>query len=472
MKSRIPVGGVLCVRCALMAAALACLVVPVRSVAEAGKEVKQRPNVVVIVADDLGYADLGCQGSKDVRTPQIDALAAGGVRFTNGYVSCPVCSPTRAGLMTGRYQQRFGHEFNPGPPAQASPQFGLPLEEKTIAERFKAAGYVTGCVGKWHLGLRDAYLPTSRGFDKFFGFPHGSHSYIDARADSVNPILRGTKAVEKEEYLTDAFTREAVAFIDHHRDEPFFLYLAYNAIHTPMQAPAKYLDRFPNVADSKRRTMLAMLSAMDDGVGEVMAKLRQARLDERTLVVFVSDNGGPTARNGSRNDPLRGFKGQVLEGGIRVPFMMAWEGRLPAGKVYERPVISLDILPTALASAGITPAADWKLDGVNLLPHLTGEKPEAPHETLFWRFGPQSAIRQGRWKLIEHQGDAPQLYDLAADVGEQNDLAIKMPDKVKALQQVYQSWNVQLAAPRWPGAGQGAGRAKLQRAAKGDKAPW
>jgi len=409
----------------------------------------RRPNVVIIVADDLGYADLGVQGAADIATPHTDSIARNGVRFTNGYVSCPVCSPTRAGLMTGRYQQRFGHEFNPGPAAQAAANFGLPLTETTFAERMKKLGYATGMSGKWHLGYRSEYHPQKRGFDEYFGFLGGAHSYLNARADAANPIARGFEPVDEKEYLTDALAREAVAFIARHRGQPFFLYLAFNAVHTPMEAPPKYLDRWKSIADPRRRTLAAMLSAMDDGVGAVLAKLRETGLEDNTLIVFVSDNGGPTPANASRNDPLRGFKGQVLEGGIRVPFLMQWKGRVPAGTVYHQPVIALDILPTAVAAAGGSIPPDARLDGVNLLPFITGKASGAPHERLHWRFGEQYALRAGGWKLTGLGAAPPQLYHLDQDIGEAKDLAAAEPARLKELLALHRDWNSQLAEPLW-----------------------
>ncbi|MEW6211032.1 MAG: sulfatase-like hydrolase/transferase, partial [Acidobacteriota bacterium] len=328
----------------------------------------RRPNILLIVADDLGYADLGVQGCKDIPTPNIDSIARGGVRFTNGYVSCPVCSPTRAGLMTGRYQQRFGHEFNPGPAAQAEEDFGLPLSEVTLAYRLKALGYATGMFGKWHIGYKPEMHPMRRGFDEFFGFLGGAHSYINPNERRANPILRGNEVISERSYLTEAFAREAVSFIERHHNESFFLYLPFNAVHAPMQATEKYRSRFASITDERRRTFAAMLSAMDDAVGQVLARLRELKLEENTLIFFISDNGGPTLQTTSRNDPLRGYKGQVLEGGIRIPFLIQWKGRVPAGKVYDRPVISLDIHPTALAAAGGKITGELKLDGRNLLP--------------------------------------------------------------------------------------------------------
>ncbi len=408
-----------------------------------------RPNVVVIVADDLGYMDLGVQGCQDVPTPNIDSIARSGVRFTDGYVSCPVCSPTRAGLNTGRYQQRFGHEFNPGPAAQAEAVFGLPLTETTLANRMKSLGYATGMVGKWHLGYRPELHPLRRGFDEFFGFLGGAHSYVNALADKANPILRGTEAVDEKEYLTDAFTREALAFLDRRRKEPFFLYLTYNAVHGPMEPVEKYTSRFPGIADPRRRTFAGMLSALDTGVGAVLKTLQDNGLAENTLIFFVSDNGGPTPGNTSRNAPLRGFKGQVLEGGIRVPFMMQWKARVPAGVVYRRPVIALDIVPTAVAAAGGKIPADAALDGVSLLPFVTGKNQAAPHEALYWRFGQPAAIRKGDFKLVRQEQETWQLHNLAEDIGEAKDLAAANPAKAKELQAAWDAWNAQLMAPRW-----------------------
>ncbi len=408
-----------------------------------------RPNVVVIVADDLGYADLGVQGCRDVPTPHIDSLARWGIRCTNGYVSGPVCSPTRAGLMTGRYQQRFGHEFNTGPVQQAGEEVGLPLGERTMAEYLKAAGYATGCVGKWHLGYAPAFHPLKRGFDEFYGFLGGAHSYLDSGVGTNHPILRGTQPVDEREYLTDALGREAVDFVRRHKERPFFLYLAFNAVHTPMHAVEKYRSRFPTIDDPQRQTFAAMLSAMDDAVGAVLAALRDAGVEENTLIFFLSDNGGPTPVNTSRNDPLRGRKGQVLEGGIRVPFLVQWKAQLPRGQVYEQPVVALDILPTALAAAAIAPPGDVPLDGVNLLPYLRGQRDAPPHEALYWRSGARRAVRSGDWKLVREGGQQWQLFHLGRDIGEANDLAAEHPDVVRQLTALYQAWDKQLAEPRW-----------------------
>jgi arylsulfatase A-like enzyme len=420
----------------------------------------RRPNVVILLADDLGYADLGFQGCKDIPTPNLDALAKSGVRCTNGYVSGPYCSPTRAGLLTGRYQTRFGHEFNPGGRDSGA---GLPLAETTIADRFGANGYATGLVGKWHLGEADKFLPQKRGFKDHFGFLGGAHSYFPGAGA---PIFRGSDVVVEREYLTDAFAREAIGFIDRHKAEPFFLYLAFNAVHTPLQATDDRLKKFDSIADKTRRTYAAMTLAMDEAVGRVLDKLRAEKLEDDTLIFFFSDNGGPTMPgttiNGSINAPLRGSKRTTLEGGIRVPFVVSWKGKLPAGKTYESPVIQLDILPTALTAAGVAVPAEWKLDGVNLLPYLEGKNTAAPHDTLYWRFGAQMAIRQGDWKLVRYdpaadgdkaKGATPaKLYNLARDIGEANDLAAKEPERLKDLEAAWQKWNAELVRPLW-GAG-------------------
>lgn len=409
-----------------------------------------RPNIIVIVGDDLGWGELSVQGfTKDIPTPHLDSIAQNGVRFTNGYVSCPVCSPTRAGLITGRYQQRFGHEFNPGPEEQSADTFGLPLSEATLPSLLKKAGYDTGMVGKWHLGYRPEYHPLRRGFDEFFGFLGGAHPYLDPGSRAA-PILRGTEKVEEKEYLTDAFTREAAAFVSKKRAAPYFLYLTYNAVHNPLESTGNYLTRFPSIPEGKRRTFAAMLSAMDDGVGTILKSLRESKQLDNTLLFFISDNGGPTLQTTSGNGSLRGYKGQTLEGGIRVPFMAQWPGRIAAGRTESAPAISLDIFPTALSAAGTPPTSN--IDGVNLLPRLArGAKPvPAEQRSLYWRFGAQAALRRGDWKLVRQGADDPwQMYNLSTDIGESKDLAPAEPERLKSLAADWQSWNAQLAAPLW-----------------------
>ena len=440
--------------------------------ARIGSEAAQprRPNIVVIVADDMGYGDIGVHGGKDIPTPAIDSIARNGVRFTDAYVSAPYCSPTRAGFLTGRYQQRFGHEFNIAPVGYEN--YGLPLSETTLASRLKAAGYRTAAFGKWHEGSADRFHPMERGFDEFFGFLHGGHTYFGI-GPPTSPVLDGRKPVEKMGYLTDEFADRAVSFIERHRTQPFFVYLAFNAVHVPLQAIDTYLKRFAHLPEGNRRTYAAMLSAMDDGIGRTLKALRDSKLEENTLVVFFSDNGGPTivgGVNGSTNTPLRGSKRQTFEGGIRVPFMMQWPGRLPRGQVDSRPIIQLDLFPTALAAANVPVDPKWQLDGVNLLPLLT-EKLTAPaHDVLYWRLGGMMAIRKGDWKLLKMNDQAFQadpsvlsdlsgveLYNLKADIGETKNLASSEPGKVKELIAAWKQWNQGLAKPLWPPPPRGAG---------------
>lgn len=404
---------------------------------------KRKPNIVVILADDLGYADTGFQGLKDIPTPHIDQLAAGGMRFTNAYVSAPVCGPSRAGLVTGRYQNRFGLEFN----AHGQHDPGMELKEKTIADVLKSAGYATGIVGKWHLGDEPEYHPLSRGFDEFFGFLGGMHDFIVNEQGTNFLIQRGRQKVAEKQYLTDAFAREAVDFIGRHKDEPFFLYLSFNAVHAPLESLAKYTDRFPTMRPGKRRTYAGMLSAMDDAVGAVTAQLRKTGVEQDTLVIFLSDNGGPTPETTSRNTPLRGYKKDLFEGGIRVPMAAAWKGRIAPGSVCHDPVTALDIVPTAAALAGAAVSAERPVDGVDLTGVLAGGA--APDRPLYWRFGSKQALRQGKWKYVrEGQGPA-MLFDLDADVGETTNLADKHPEILARLQEQFGKFDAQMEPPRF-----------------------
>ena len=446
-----------------------------------------RPNVVFIVADDLGYGELGCYGGRDIPTPQLDALAAGGVRFTNGYVTAPFCAASRAALLTGRYQTRFGFEFNPIGAKNAAPGIGLPVAEKTVADHLRDTGYATALVGKWHLGGTAEFHPQRRGFDEFFGFLHEGHTYVPApwhgvttwlrrRAlpdagrgrwtspdgrivwsthlntnepdyDADNPILRNSQPADERGNLTDAFTREACDFIGRHRAQPFFLYLAYNAVHSPMQGADAYLQRFAHIEDIHRRIFAAMLAQLDDSVGQVLARLRETGVADRTLIVFLSDNGGPTKELTSSNAPLRGGKGELREGGIRVPFIASWSGRIPAGRVVDDPVGAMDATAAALEVAGVQ-RGKFKLDGVSLLPLLTTQTKPDPGRALFWRVGKKNALRRGDWKLIR-EGAAWQLYDLTRDIGETNDLAAQEPARVKQLASLWDEWNAQQIEPRW-----------------------
>jgi len=435
------------------------------------------PNLVIILADDLGYGDVGAYGSEVISTPNIDALASSGVRFTDGHVAAAVCSPSRAALMTGRYAQRFGYHFND------NARTGLPLTETTIATRLKQAGYATGAVGKWHLGWTSEQKPMARGFDEFFGMASGSifiepgtpgsetATFMPVPKTRQRPIYRGDQEVEVTEYLTDVLNREAIDFIDRHHEQPFFLYLAHYAPHTPLQATAKYLKRYAHIEDQPTRIFAAMVSAVDDSVGAVMGALRSHGIADDTLVVFLSDNGCALYIQGAcSNAPLNGGKRHQFEGGIRVPFMMSWPARLPAGKVSAVPVSSIDIAATFLAATGAD-QMPTEFDGVDLLPFVTGHTEGSPHDRLFWRAGPNRAIRDGRWKLWQvnrtteevfdsiipgrllpdwqapkgsPHGQLTLLYDLEADIGERNNLAAERPEVVEDLIERLDKWNAEM----------------------------
>ena len=413
-----------------------------------------KPNILVIVADDLGYADVGFQGCKDIPTPNLDKLATRSLRCTNGYVTHPFCSPTRAALLTGRYQQRFGHENNPvwNPEDTVS---GLPLSQTTLPQVLKTAGYVTGAVGKWHLGAHPQFHPNRRGFDEYVGFLGGGHIYLPGAKGGVEyniPIDRNGTPEPLKEYITDFFGHEASAFITRHKSEPWFLYLAFNAPHTPLQATEKQLSRVQGITDEIRRNYDGLVVGLDDAVGEVLGALHDSGQDEKTLVFFMSDNGGPVGVTHSDNAPLRGAKGQVFEGGVRVPFLVSWPGRLAQGKDYALPVSSLDVFATAVALAGAKVPEDHPLDGVNILPFLAGEKSGAAHEHLFWRTSHGTwAVREGDWKLLNMGNANDQCFDLAADIGEASDLAAAKPEVTAKLKSSYAAWNAENIAPVFSG---------------------
>jgi arylsulfatase A-like enzyme len=409
-------------------------------------------NIILVIADDLGYNDLGSYGAADIPTPHIDALANRGVRFTNAYATASVCGPSRAGLMTGRYQQRFGFEDNTGIPAYQPEHVGLPTDEITMATALKERGYTTGMVGKWHLGIDQKYHPLERGFDEFFGFLPGGRGYFDtSKLRKKNPLMRGMRAIRESEYLTDAFTREAAAFIAKHRDSPFFLCVSYNAIHTPYQTYGKYLQRVADIEDDSRKIYAAMVASLDEGVGRIVNALRENGLAERTLIAFISDHGG-TGTEAEENIPLRGRKSDQYEGGIRIPYIVSAPGLLEGGSEYAALVSSLDLFPTFLALTEGTDAHQplaKPLDGENLLPYLKKEKAGAPHDYLFWRRQQDRAARSGSWKIIS-QGSGPvQLYDLSSDPSEGKDLAQSMPEKLAALNRAHARWEAELIDPRW-----------------------
>jgi len=413
---------------------------------------RRPPNVVLIFADDLGYGDTGVYGSEAIPTPHIDALAGGGTRFTNAYVTAASCSPSRAGLMSGRYQQRFGFEFNTsGAAITHRSHRGLDPAAPILADVLKRAGYVTGMFGKWHLGTQPQFHPQSRGFDEFYGFLAGAHSFFPAKRDEpiYSTVMRGKEPLVEPEYLTDAIARETVKFIDAHQDEPFFAYVPFNAVHTPIEATKKYQDRFPNVSDAKRRDYYAMTSALDDAVGTIVECIQRCELTEQTLVIFLNDNGGPTYTGVQSNGPLRLGKLFLFEGGVRVPMIVRWPGKLPEGVEFEKATSSLDVFPTVCAAAGIELPAEIELDGVDLIPYLTGKNSVAPHESLFWSNGPNIAVRHGNWKLVKSH-DHVWLFDLSEDLGETNNLAKSRPEIVDQLEQAYRGWRAEMKPPAWP----------------------
>lgn len=415
-----------------------------------------KPNIVLILSDDLGYADIGAHGCKDIPTPNIDRIGQQGVRLTDAYANGSFCTPTRAALMSCRYQQRFGIEDLGGP---------LPSQAHTLPERLRAAGYKTAMVGKWHLGSTEGFTPVDRGFDEFFGFVGGGHQYViqpNGKGEYNAPILRNKEPVNEHRYLTDAFGEEAAAFIEreHQSSQPFFLYLAFNAVHSPLQAIEKYTARFPQITDQKRRTYAAMLSAMDDAIGLLFTKLEQTGKLQNTLIFFTNDNGGPTTRNavnGSLNTPLRGSKCETFEGGVRVPMLVRWPEVIKPGSIYSKPAITFDISATALGAAGANAAG---IDGVDLIPFLTGKADASPHQILFWRSRTMSnnyGARQSDWKYVHStEGDAvsgpkqtparDMLFNLADDLSEQHDLSAQNPSKLAELKMLYEKWSNEVDA--------------------------
>lgn len=466
----------------------------------------RKPNVIVIVADDLGYGDTSAYGSTRVRTPNIDALAADGVRFTQGYASHPVCSPSRAALMAGRAQTRFGYEFNPVGRDRTT---GVARSEVLLPQVMKDAGYATGMVGKWHLGQPQGYHPLDRGFSSFYGvlagatsfmtrYAPGDESYIPPstrtsfgsaegltfRPDATEaeimtavraaaPVFDGRKPVEVDEYLTDAFTEHALSFIDRNKDRPFFLYLAHTAPHTPLQAPERYIARNRHIADKGQRVYAAMITALDDSVGAIRQRLKAAGIERDTLIVFLSDNGCAAYVEGAcANTPLTGFKRDHLEGGVRVPYIVAWPGHIPGGRVDDQVVSTLDVAPTVAAMAGTR--MPKVADGLDLSGYLTGHAPAPGERRLFWRTGPNFAIRDGDWKMwianiapageevsaativpdgmvatVSPLGQHVMLYDLKADLAESRNLATERPEVVARLKAEIAAWDKGNIPAQW-----------------------
>ena len=437
----------------LILAGVALTAMLVTCAAMGGNAVEARkPNVIVILADDMGYADLGCQGTvDDVRTPHIDTLAANGVRFTQAYVTAPQCGPSRAGMLSGRYQNRFGFESN-----EWAYTPGIPRSVPLISNYIKEEGYATGYIGKWGVTSRHHSYPPKRGFDESYWVQDGNIYFPDTPSKFNTQMKRGMDPIDMKEYSTDAFGREAIAFIQRHKQDPFFLFVSYITPHEPMEAKEEDLARFAHIEDPLRRTTLAMIVCMDDNVGRMMDVLREEKLEEDTLIFFLSDNGGYPG-NGSLNTPYRGTKSQMLEGGIHVPFIMQWKGTLPADEVYAEPVISLDVLPTTLAAAGGEVKPEWELDGVNLLPFILGEEEGVPHEALFWRYKAWStkpeqdgwAIREGDWMLVRNgwAQTPPALYNLAKDPKQKDDQSKTQPERFTNLLKRWNAWDSKNVTP-------------------------
>lgn len=422
-----------------------------------------KPNIVFILADDLGYADAGCLGSTDLRTPHIDCLASEGVKFTDFYANAPVCTPTRCGFMTGRWQQRVGLEFAFGyqveqfrrvngewKPETDIHALGLPLSEITIAQRLKSAGYATGAFGKWHLGYRDEFNPTKRGFDEYFGVLLGHADYYrHAYYDGTYAMRDGLEPVKREGYSTDLINERAVEFVRKHAKEPFFLYVPHQAVHAPWQPPGhpeSPMVTKENMHHGSRAIYVSMVEKIDAGVGMLLAELEKQKIADNTLVVFSSDNGGERFSN---NRPLFHHKATVWEGGIRVPCLMRWPAKFPKGMITHQPAITMDLTATFLAIAGVDSPKDKPLDGINLLPLLSGAQPPA-ERTFFWRIDRSNrkmkAVRHGNWKYVNDGNTMDLLFDLASDIGERRNLGYEQPEILADLKERLKNWEAEMDA--------------------------
>ena len=429
------------------------LIVSIFATVSFAQKTNERPNVIIIYADDMGWGDVGYHGFDDILTPNIDKLANDGVYFTQGYVSSSICSPSRCGLLTGVYQQRFTNGQNN---RENDPHLELFKKQAMMPEILKTAGYYSGVIGKWHLGEEESLRPNKRGWDEFYGFLGGSHSFFSAKKTytknlDFRPMYRNNDIIDYEGYTTDVFTDEAIDFIKRNHPEktgnPFLLYVAYNAVHFPWEAPDKYIQPCNFIKSQNRRLLAGMVLGMDHGVGRIVETLNAEGLTKNTMVVFISDNGSPRGQLGdmSSTGPFRGWKGDCLEGGTRVPFIIKWPGEIEAGTRYRNPVINLDILPTIASFVGLEDVDKYNFDGVNLLPFISGEilSEKLPHENLYWKRGRDWAIRQGDWKLVvEYQKDnnKPMLFNLKNDMGERKNLSNEFPEKVEELKDAYDQW--------------------------------
>ncbi|WP_229201258.1 sulfatase [Arcticibacterium luteifluviistationis] len=419
---------------------------------------QKKPNIVLLFADDAGYADFGFHGSTEMKTPNLDRLAKQSVRATQAYVSDPTCGPSRAGLLTGKYQQRFGYEENNVPgfmsPVSAADglEMGLPLEEKTIADYLKKVGYTSAIFGKWHQGGADRFHPLKRGFDTFAGFRGGARSffaYPKPPADPQNKFEYGfNNFQEPQKYLTDLLADEAVKFISENKEKPFFAYVAFNAVHTPMEATEEDLAQFPNLKGD-RKVAAAMMLAMDRACGKILDHLDKEGLTENTIVIFTNDNGGPIEHNASINAPLAGAKASHLEGGIRVPFLIKWPGHLTANTTYDLPISTLDFLPTFYAVGGGNSKELTDLDGVDIMPFLSGKEEARPHEIMYWKKDARCVVREGDWKFIRYPDRPAELFRIDKDRSEQVNLATQYPDRIKEMYKMAFDWEVTLERPRW-----------------------
>lgn len=426
----------------------------------ATSETSKRPNIILLFADDAGYADFGFQGSKEMITPNLDKLAKEGVRFTQAYVTHPTCGPSRAGLITGKSQYRFGYEENNVPTfmsavsAADGDEMGLPVEEKTMGEYLQERGYSTAIYGKWHLGGADRFHPTKRGFDEFYGFRGGARSYFEYTAEPAEPLNKMEHGFgnfeEHKGYLTDVLAEDATIFMEKNvkANQPFFAFLSFNAVHTPMDAKPEDLAKFPNL-QGNRKIVAAMTLALDRATGTIMDKLEELGIEDNTIVIFTNDNGGPSDKNASNNLPLSGIKSTHLEGGIRVPFIMKYPGKVKANSTYDFPISTFDLLPTFFAAAGGDTGNLKDIDGVDLLPYINGQNTERPHETLFWKRDARAAIRKGDWKLIRFPDRPAELFYIPDDERELNNLASKEPERYKEMYKELFAWETTLERPRW-----------------------
>lgn len=419
---------------------------------------QERPNIILLYADDAGYADFGFHGSKEMKTPNLDRLAKQSVKCTQAYVSDPTCGPSRAGLLTGKYQQRFGYEENNVPgymsPVSATDgiEMGLPLEEKTIADHLKTQGYTSAIFGKWHQGGADRFHPLQRGFDVFAGFRGGARSffaYPKPPADVQNKFEYGfNNFQEPQKYLTDLLADETIDFIGKNKNKPFFAYVAFNAVHTPMEATEEDLALFPNLSGD-RKIAAAMNFAMDRACGKILDYLEVQGLADNTIVIFSNDNGGPIEHNASVNKPLTGAKATHLEGGIRVPFLIKWPGKLKPNSTYDLPISTLDLLPTFYVAAGGNYAKLGDIDGVDLAPFLTGMTKERPHQIMYWKKDARCVVREGDWKFLRFPDRPAELYRIDLDISEQNNLAAQYPERIKTMYKMAFEWEKTLERPRW-----------------------